>query len=258
MGKGNAIGQSAVSRIDSRAGIRFLPAGDTAVVVEFGSIIDPAINAEVRALDAALRADPPSGVIETVPTFRSLLVHYDPLRTSQADLVERIGLLLSRPSAAPKTGRAWRLPACYEAEFALDVDHVAEAKGLSAAEVIARHAATEFTVYMLGFLPGFIFLGGLPEALGMPRRTEPRIRVPAGSIAIAMSLSCIYPVVTPGGWHILGRSPVRLFDPRRVQEPTLIAPGDRVGFATVGRAEYDRIATAIETDTLDPAVEFRA
>jgi len=256
MENAGAPGQSAVPRAASGAGIRFLPAGDMAVVVEFGSTVDPAINAAVRALDHALREDPPEGVTETVPTFRSLLVHYDPQKTCQAELVGRLRLLLNRAAAAPAAGRRWQLPACYEAEFALDVDHVAASTGLSTGEVIARHAATEFTVYMLGFLPGFVFLGGLPEALQMPRRTEPRLRVPAGSVAIAMTLSCIYPVVTPGGWHILGRSPVRLFDPRRVAEPPLISPGDRVGFTAVSRADYERIAAAIAADTLDPVREF--
>jgi KipI family sensor histidine kinase inhibitor len=254
MGIGKASGQSA-QQAGAAPSVRFLPLGDTGLTVEFGTAIDPALNAAVRSLDAALHAAPPPGLIETVPTFRSLLVHYNPLATSQADLTRAIETLLHRPGLASAPSRRWRLPVCYDTEFALDADAVAAATGLTVEEVQRLHATTEFTIYMLGFLPGFPFLGGLPKVLELPRRTEPRVRVPAGSVAIAMSLSCIYTVVSPGGWNILGRSPVRLFDPQRPQ-PALVAPGDQVGFAAVDRAEYDRLAAAIERHSLDPIAEF--
>lgn len=234
--------------------VKLLDAGDAAFTVEFGDAIDPRLLAAVNALDAALaarRADGGfGGLIETVPTFRSLTLLYDPLLTSRAALEQELAPLLDaaeHAEAAP--GRHWRLPVCYEGDAAPDLAEVATAAGMTTEEVVALHSGAEYVVYMLGFLPGFPFMGDLPEALRLPRRSEPRVRVPAGSVAIATGLTAIYPWESPGGWHLLGRCPVPLFDAGRAA-PALLASGDRVRFEPVGAAECERVAAALRAGEL--------
>jgi KipI family sensor histidine kinase inhibitor len=187
-----------------------------------------------------------------MPTFRSLTVFFDPLVTGRAALIDAMRPLFDAAEhAAPVAGRRWCLPVCYEGEAAPDLAETARAAGIGPDEVIALHSGTEFRVYMLGFLPGFPFMGDLPEVLRLPRRTEPRLRVPAGSVAIAGGQTAIYPWESPGGWHLLGRCPVRLFDVRRAS-PSLLAAGDRVRFAPVSTAEYRRLAAAEQAGEIDP------
>jgi KipI family sensor histidine kinase inhibitor len=235
---------------------RLLDAGDAAFTIEFGDAVDPKLLAAVGALDAALarrRAEGGlSGLIETVPTFRSLTLLYDPLATTRAELAAELEPLLAEAEhAAPAAGRRWRLPVCYEGEAAPDLDEVARAAGIAADEVVALHAGTEYVVYMLGFLPGFPFMGDLAAPLHLPRRAEPRLRVPAGSVAIATGLTAIYPWESPGGWHLLGRCPVPLFDAARAA-PALLAAGDRVRFEPVAGAECARLDAALRAGELDP------
>ncbi len=233
-----------------RPGVRVLDAGDAAFTIEFGDAIDPALRAAVNALDAALVHRQAEGglpgVIETVPTFRSLTVLYDPLRTTRATLVAAIEPLLAAgaASAADAGGRHWRLPVCYEGAFAPDLADTAHALGISADALVEAHGATEYAVYMLGFLPGFPFMGDLPAHLRLPRRAQPRVRVPAGSVAIATALTAIYPWESPGGWHLLGRCPLRLFDAARAA-PSLLEAGDRVRFTPVPGTEYRRLEAAL-------------
>ncbi len=155
---------------------------------------------------------------------------------------------MRRAVTAP--GRRWRLPACYEGDAAPDLAATARAIGASEDEVIALHSGTEVHVYMLGFLPGFPFMGDLPDRLRLPRRSEPRVRVPAGSVAIANGLTVVYPWASPGGWHLLARCPVPLFDARR-DAPALLAPADRVRFEPVDGAEYRRLEAAIAAGEID-------
>lgn len=224
--------------------VRYLPAGDTALVVEFGDNIDRAVNDRVLALSDLIRASALDGVIEIVPTFRSLMIHYNPLATGAAHLTgwirEHVGGIERRPAS----GRLWRVPACYAPDCAPDLDAVAAATKLTAAEVVEQHRRTRFHVYMIGFLPGFPYMGGLPEALHLPRRSDPRVRVPAGSIAIAMAMTGIYPVESPGGWHLIASTAVRLFDAGR-SRPALLAAGDAVFFEPVTAAEHQRIQAAV-------------
>ena len=235
---------------------RMLDCGDTAFTVEFGNLISPALLAAVNALDAAIlrhRDDPAlAGIVETVPTFRSLTVIYDPLATSREILESALARLLeeSGDAAAPE-GRQWRLPVCYGGEHGPDLEHVAAASGLSGEEVGALHAATEYVVYMLGFLPGFPFMGELPTPLQLPRRSEPRVRVPAGSVAIATGLTAIYPWESPGGWHLLGRCPAPLFDAGRAA-PALLTAGDRVRFEPIDDETYRSIAADCAAGRTDP------
>ena len=225
--------------------MRFLSAGDRALVVEFGDAIDRMLSTAVLRLAACIAAAAIPGIVETVPTFRSLLVHYDPLLTTRAELEGSIALLLDRAPEPRRTARLWHIPFCAEAEFAPDLAEVARLTGLSAEDVIARHSAVRYHVYMLGFLPGFPYLGDLPAELALPRRADPRLRVPAGSIAIATSLSAIYPFESPGGWHLIGTTPIRLFDIARPR-PALLAAGDMVEFAPIDAARFGAIRRQVE------------
>lgn len=236
--------------------IRVLDAGDAALTIEFGSVIDPALLAAVNALDAALlelqHAGGLPGVIETMPTFRSLTVLFDPLVTDRDTLLATLQpLIAAAEQGVPLEGRLWRLPVCYEGEAAPDLADVARAVGITEAQLVEMHSGTEYLVYMLGFLPGFPFMGDLPEALRLPRRAEPRVRVPAGSVAIATGLTAIYPWESPGGWHLLGRCPVPLFDARR-DSPSLLAAGDRVRFTPVSSDEYRAIEAGLQRGDIDP------
>ena len=225
--------------------VRFLSAGDGALVVEFGDRVDPELSEAVLRLDARLRARPLKGVVETVPTFRSLTLYYDPLATARRDLEPAVRALLGRRGGGRRAARLWHLPICYEAPFAPDLEEVARLLRLAPAEVVSRHSALRYRVYMIGFLPGFPYLGDLPPELALPRRADPRVKVPAGSVAIATNLSAIYPYESPGGWHLIGATPVPLFDPAR-SPPALLAAGDAVRFAPV---EADAFRTIREAAT---------
>jgi inhibitor of KinA len=225
--------------------VRFLPAGDTAVVVEFGLDIDRAVSERVLRLSTRVREAALPGVIETVPTFRSLAIHYDPLTTSGAAVAEAARLFLDDAAHESKPQRLWRVPACYEEPYGPDLADVAERTGLTPAEVVSLHTTTQFHVYMVGFLPGFPYMGDLPPELVLPRRTDPRVRVPAGSVAMAMAMTGVYPVESPGGWHLIGATPIRLFD-LAWEQPAQFAPGDAVRFDPVTPAEYERVRAAVE------------
>jgi inhibitor of KinA len=225
--------------------VRFLSAGDRALVVEFGDRVDRALNDRVLRLNAVIRSGGLSGVVETVPTFRSLMVHYDPLLTTREDLERVIASLLDRHRSSARGAIQWRVPVCYEGEFGPDLGEVASLTGHTLSDVVAMHSGTRYHVYMLGFLPGFPYMGDLPPELALPRRADPRVRVPAGSISIATSLTAIYPYESPGGWHLIGATPIRLFDPERAR-PALFAPGDAVVFQPIDRASYERIRQAVE------------
>ena len=228
---------------------RLLDAGDGAFTIEFGDRIDPALSARVAALDRAVRAAIAQGalpgVVETMPTFRSLTVLYDPLRTRRAEVQAALGpLLAAGDDAAASAGRQWRLPVGYGGEAGADLDELAAAAGLSREAVIDLHAGTIYRVYMIGFLPGFPFMGDLPAPLHRPRRTEPRLRVPSGAVAVANGLTAVYPWQSPGGWHLIGRCPVPLFD-AAADQPSLLAPGDSVRFEPVSPARLAELEAAI-------------
>jgi KipI family sensor histidine kinase inhibitor len=226
-------------------GIRITDVGDTAFNVEFGEGIDPAVNARVMALRRAVEKAGPPGLLEAVPTFRSLLVRYDPLVTGRRAMEETVRALAATGAEAPAVARRrWTIPVLYDGE---DLETLGRARGLDRDGIIALHAGAEFMVYMLGFMPGFAYLGGLPEALRLPRRASPRLKVPAGSVAVADALCAVYPWDSPGGWHLIGRTHARFFDLAR-DPPSLLAPGDRVRFRPVGPDEYETAAPALAED----------
>jgi len=217
------------------------------VIVEFGDRIDRGVSERVLRLSALVRTANLPGVVETVPTFRSLLVHYDPLATDGASLTVAIENLLDSSRDAAQPVKLWRIPACYAASHAPDLVQVAQQTGLSAAEVVRLHSSMRYHVYMIGFVPGFPYMGDLPVPLSLPRRADPRVRVPAGSIAIATTMTAIYPLESPGGWHLIGATPIRLFDLRRPL-PALLSPGDAVRFEPIAVSEFDSIRAAVAAE----------
>jgi len=220
--------------------VRFLPMGDTSLTVEFGQEIDPEINAHVLALKARLAADDLAGIVETLPTFRSLTVYYDPLVWTPGRLEAALRARIGTARAGDAKTATWTVPVCYGGAFGPDLASVAEAAGLAPDDVIARHTARTYTVYVIGFLPGLPYIGPLDPAIDLPRRRDPRVRVAKGSVAIAVGLTVIYPLESPGGWHILGRTPVPLFDLAQ-SPPAMFAPGDRLRFQAIDRAAYDAL-----------------
>jgi KipI family sensor histidine kinase inhibitor len=222
---------------------RILACGDAAISVEFGDVIDPALNARVLALDAALAADPVAGVIETVPTYRSLLVHFHPLETDVALLLARIDAACRRAVPPRREVRRWHVPVVYGGAFGMDLDDLAARHGLSPGELVARHAGAVYQVYMIGFMPGFAYLGGLDPALATPRRVEPRMETPAQSVSIGGAQTAISSVAGPSGWHMIGRTPARGFMPGR--DPVfLYEAGDEVVFEPIPERDWAALDAA--------------
>jgi KipI family sensor histidine kinase inhibitor len=221
---------------------RFLPCGDTALAVELGDAVDREVSALVLALTERVKAAAIAGVAEAVPTFRSLLIHYDPLTVPQAELKRRLAPLLSGLAALERPGRSWRIPVCYHESVAPDLGEVAERTGLTPDQVAKRHSSVAYHVYMVGFLPGYPYLGDLPPELVLPRRDSPRTAVPAGSVAIATGLTAVYALESPGGWHLIGRTPALLWDRRR-DPPAILSAGDAVRFEPISLPEYEVLAS---------------
>lgn len=232
---------------------RLLPLGDSAWTVEFARHIDPAVHGRVMALDAlvndARQHDPAfAGIVDTVPTFRSLTVHFRP-DPDPLVLGERLLTLARSTEATTLDGRHWLLPACFYADFAPDLAEVAERHGMTPAAVVELLCQTAFRVYMIGFMPGFPYMGGLPACLHTPRLSTPRKLVPARSIAIAGEMCAVYPWPSPGGWNLLGRTPLDLFVAGD-NPPALLASGDCVHWRAIDRAEYSRIERALASGEL--------
>jgi inhibitor of KinA len=233
---------------EKQSSVQFLPCGDTALSIEFGKEVDPLINARVMAFDeeiqALLKEGRLPGVVETIPSFRAILVSYDPLVTRQAALLGKLKSIPLIDAEARKPTKVWSIPTCYDLEFGLDLVEVGERCDVSVEKVIDLHSQAAFQVYMLGFMPGLGYLGGLPDVLELPRRAEPRIVVPLGAAAIAGKMSVIYPWESPGGWHVLGRTPVPLFN-QRAERPVLLSAGDGVQFTSISRDEYNELQAQI-------------
>jgi KipI family sensor histidine kinase inhibitor len=219
-----------------------VPFGEGALLVELAEQPDLRVNARVHALAAALRADCPPGVRDVIPAYVSLLVDFDPLVVDAPALVRRLTEALAEPDVESLASTRLReIPTVYGGEFGPDLEEVAHSTGLSPHEVVRRHTGTELTVYMIGFAPGYPYMGDLPPELALPRRRSPRERVPPGSVAIADGKSSIYTRSTPGGWHVIGRTPLTLFDETRTP-PAYLAPGDRVRHVPIAAGEWSRLA----------------
>lgn len=236
--------------------MRILAQGEQGIVVELGEAIDPAVNARVHALCRAISSRLGPEVLEVVPAYRSLLVIHDPLRVPRARLVRRIERLAAGVAGAPAPGprRVVRLPVCYGGDLGPDLADVARHAGLPAGEVIALHAEPVYRVYMLGFTPGFPYLGGMSPRIACPRLPSPRTRIPPGSVAIGGAQTGVYPVESPGGWRLVGRTPARLFDAGSAT-PFLLAAGDGLRFAPVSREAFDALAEEVARGTWKPELE---
>jgi KipI family sensor histidine kinase inhibitor len=223
---------------------RILPSGDSAITVEFSRNIDDAANQRVLALDRTLAREPVSGVTETVPTYRSLLVHYDPVQIDFDALSEKLVSLAQQPSPPATKARRWRIPVAYGGEHGIDLEDVAKTLKTTPDDIVARHIAGNYRVAMLGFTPGWSYLSGLEKFLHMPRRQNPRLLTPAGTISIGGVQAGVQCLAGPSGWHLLGRTAVRTYQLHR--DPIfLLEPGDRVTFSVVDAktfAEQDRAA----------------
>ena len=219
---------------------RYLPAGETALVVEFGETADPACHARVLALDGALAATPIEGIRETVPTYRSLMIHFDPRVLATAALIEALrGLDVA--AAPERAAKRWRLPACYDPPYAEDLEELAGLLDLSPERIADLHASALYKVVMYGFAPGFVFLAGLPPELSVSRRRTPRPPAPPGALTIANGQALIASIAMPTGWYVLGRTPARTFDPSR--DPVFpIGVGDEVCFERVDATAFDALA----------------
>jgi KipI family sensor histidine kinase inhibitor len=227
---------------------RLLPSGDSAITVEFSRNIDDVANQRVLALDRALADRPVEGVTETVPTYRSLLVHYDPCTIGFDELGERLVALAEQPAPPTAKARRWRIPVAYGGEHGIDLEDVANTLSTTPDDIVARHVAGDYRVAMIGFTPGWSYLSGLDKFLHTPRRQNPRLLTPAGAISIGGVQTGIQCLAGPSGWHLLGRTAVRTYQIHR-NPIFLLEPGDRVTFSAVDAktfAEQDRAAEAGE------------
>ena len=227
---------------------RILPSGDSAITVEFSRNIDDAANQRVLALDRTLADEPIAGVNETVPTYRSLRVHYNPVQIDFGSLGEKLLALAQLPVPAAAKARRWRIPVVYGGEHGVDLEDVAKTLKTTPDEIVARHVAGDYRVAMIGFTPGWSYLSGLEKSLHMPRRKDPRLLTPAGTISIGGVQTGVQCLAGPSGWHLLGRTAVRTYQLHR--DPIfLLEPGDHVTFSVVDAktfAEQDRAAEAGE------------
>ena len=227
--------------------LRLIPMGDRALVIEFGDRPSPELSARIAAAAQQMRASPPPGVLDIVPAYTTLALYYDPVligvgTTPYEALIQKIETWLhAQAEAKMPQGRLVEIPVCYGGGFGEDLDEVARQHGLTPEAVATIHAGTEYRVYMLGFVPGFAYLGDLDARIATSRRDTPRPRVPAGSVAIGGAQTGVYPLETPGGWQLIGRTPLRMFSPDS-EPPCLLRAGDTVRFVAISRAEFDNLS----------------
>ncbi|KAB7786178.1 5-oxoprolinase subunit PxpB [Methylorubrum populi] len=232
---------------------RLLPCGDTAFTIEFGAQIDARLSARVLALDATLAAHSLPGVLETVPTYRSLTVHLDPVIADPAELGRAVLALADEQPEAGPAPRLWRIPVVYGGAFGIDLEAVAAHHGLAPEAVIARHSAPDYRVAMIGFLPGYAYLEGLDPGIALSRRPSPRPVTPAGTISIGGAQALVASIAAPSGWHLLGRTPEKVFAPQR--DPVfLLRPGDRVRFVPTPPERWAALDAAAEAG--EPVAEL--
>lgn len=228
--------------------VRFLTCGDCAVTVAFAQEIREDTNRKIRYLAKKLQNAGIHGLQETVPTYCSLTVYYEPLVLSRRKLEHQILHFLAayQPDTAEKK-RIFQIPVCYEGEFAPDMEDVCRLTGLSREQVIALHSSVDYLIYMLGFLPGFPYLGGMDPRLEVPRLDSPRTRIPAGAVGIGGKQTGVYPLASPGGWRLIGRTPAAIYDPNR-EKPIVYEAGDYIRFCPISTDEFRRIQESGQTE----------
>lgn len=229
--------------------IKFLTAGDSAIVMEFGDTIEKEINARIAAVVENLKNKKIDGILDILPTYRSILINYDPVKISYGEMVETLkGLSKADSNKQSDEVRLIEIPTLYGGEYGPDIDFVAKNAKLSEEEVIKIHSGTDYLVYMMGFIPGFTYLGGLDERIATPRLKSPRLKIDPGSVGIAGSQTGMYPLESPGGWQLIGRTPLKLFDDTK-EPPVFIQAGDYIRYVPIDQKEYDRIKKEVENDT---------
>ena len=226
--------------------IRILTAGDSSILIEFGKEINPEINGKITSLVQLMKEQHIEGVVDMIPAFCTLLVNYDPRVITYEEIRDRMEKLLKIETRASESRRrVYEIPVCYGGEYGPDIENIAEHAGLSVEEVIRIHSSRDYLIYMLGFLPGFCYLGGLDERIHTPRLANPRIKINAGSVGIGGSQTGIYPLDSPGGWQLMGMTPVKTYDPER-EVPILVEAGDYIRFVPVDESEYKRVKELVE------------
>lgn len=226
--------------------IKILTAGDASILVEFGKEINPEINRKIAATVQLMREQHIEGVVDVIPSFCALLINYDPRVIGYEEIKGRIrDLLKVEIKAGAERKKIFEIPVCYGGDFGPDIQTIAEHAGLTEAEVIDIHSSRDYLIYMLGFLPGFCYLGGLDERIFTPRLASPRIKIDAGSVGIGGSQTGIYPLDSPGGWQLMGKTPVKTYDPDR-EIPILVEAGDYIRFVPIDEEEFYRIKELVD------------
>lgn len=228
---------------------RILLSGDAALTVEFSTKIDPEANRRVLALDRAIAESNVAGIRETVPTYRSLLVHYDPVIADYDGIRQKILELAKRPAPEIPPGRRWRIPVVYGGEYGIDLEDVARAHDMTPDDVVRRHIGGDYCVVMLGFMPGWAYLTGLDPLVATPRRQNPRTFTPPGTISIGGVQAGVQCLAAPSGWHLLGRTPARTYDIHR-QPIFMLEPADMVNFYAIAENQFADMSRAAEAGEL--------
>ncbi len=228
---------------------KYLVSGDKALNMEFGNNITDEINSRIRAVTVAIEMQNIKGIVELVPTYRSLMIHYDPNIISFSKLVDTLRKLEKNLSniklPAPEV---IEIPTIYGGDYGPDIENVALHNQITKEEVIKLHTSSEYLIYMLGFTPGFPYLGGMDKKIATPRLQAPRTKIPGGSVGIAGEQTGIYPIDSPGGWQLIGRTPLLLFDPQR-ENPILLKAGNYISFKSIGEEEYIKIKEEVKNGT---------
>ena len=239
---------------DNMENVKILTEGDTSILIAFKQEISPEVNAKIASTVKLLRQQNTPGIVDVIPAFASLLINYNPQVISYSELMRRLEALLRMDMDTESSAkRVYEIPVCYGGEFGPDLKNIAENAGLSEEEVIRLHSAPDYLIYMLGFLPGFCYLGGLDERIHTPRLANPRKAIPAGSVGIGGSQTGIYPMESPGGWQLMGMTPVKTYDPDR-EVPILVNAGEYIHFCPVSREEFDRIKAEVDAGTYEVTV----
>lgn len=226
--------------------IRYLASGDMGIVMEFANKIDKDVNARILSVVNSLKEEKIEGILDILPTYRSIQVNYDPSVISYSDIKKKLeSLEKTNVGASDSKVRLIEIPTIYGGEYGPDIDFVAENANLSVDEVIKIHSSTSYLVYMMGFMPGFTYLGGLDERIATPRLKSPRLRIPAGSVGIAANQTGMYPVDSPGGWQLIGRTPLKLYDEKN-DPPVFVNAGDYIKYVPIDEAEFEKIKEEVE------------
>lgn len=225
---------------------KILPCGECAVTVEFSREMDPRAGEAVIRLAGELRSRNGAGILEVIPTYRSVTICYDPFTISLKEVQKTVAVCMRRSRRAQQNEsvRRFYIPVCYGGRFGMDLEYIARKTGLDMREIVRRHISREYPINMIGFLPGFPYLSDMDETIAAPRLENPRELIPAGSVGIGGKQTGVYPIASPGGWRLIGRTPVRLYDPHR-DPPVLYRAGDRIRFYPVSEQEYARIEAEV-------------